>query len=99
MRLLSATVGRFSLIAAPAFALILASGIAQSLASIDAVDQLWQTAYGRSVLIKVALFAVLVGIGYVNRNRLLPKLQTPQAGMSLRKTLRTEFALGVVVIG
>ena len=98
-RLLVATVGRFSMIALPAFALILASGIAQSLASIDAVEQLWETAYGRSVLIKVALFAVLVVIGYVNRTRVLPNLQTTRAGVLLRRTLRTELAIGVVVLG
>ena len=75
-RLLTATVGRFSAVAGPAFALILATGIAQSLASIDAVEQLWTTAYGRAVLIKLVLFAVLVAIGYVNRSRLLPALET-----------------------
>jgi copper transport protein len=98
-RLLIASVGRFSAVAGPAFALILATGIAQSLASIDAVQQLWSTAYGRAVLIKLALFAVLVVIGYVNRSRLLPALETPRAGVLLRRTLRIELALAVVVLG
>ncbi len=102
MKLLSATVSRFSAIAGPAFALILASGIVQSLVSIDDVDQLWTTAYGRAVLIKFALFCVLVGFGFVNRNRLLPALRSAapaRAGVMLRRTLRAELAIAVVVLG
>jgi copper transport protein len=102
MKLLAATVSRFSAIAGPAFALILASGVAQSLASIDAVDQLWTTAYGRAVLIKLVLFFTLVGFGFVNRNRLLPALRgaSPgRAGVLLRRTLRMELAIAVVVLG
>jgi copper transport protein len=99
-RLLVTVVGRFSAIAGPAFALILASGIAQSLASIDAVDQLWNTAYGRSVLIKFALFCGLVGLGFVNRNRVLPRLgRSVSAGVLLRRTLRIELATAIVVLG
>ncbi|HVL94647.1 MAG TPA: CopD family protein [Solirubrobacteraceae bacterium] len=106
-RLLAGAVARFSTVAGAAFALILASGIAQSLAAVDAPGQLLDTAYGRALLIKLALFALLVGLGFVNRNRLLPALRRAaagatapgRAGVLLRRTLRAELALGVIVLG
>jgi copper transport protein len=99
-------VGRFSTVAGIAFALILASGIAQSLAAIDAWSQLTETAYGRAVLLKLGLFLALVGFGAVNRRRSVPALrraaagdQPPgSAGRGLLQLLRGELALGIVVL-
>jgi copper transport protein len=101
--LLAATVGRFSAWAGVAVALVLATGIAQSLAAIDAWSELVHTAYGRSVAIKLGLFAILLGFGFVNRTRILPALRattTPgRAGVLLRRSLRLELATAVVVLG
>jgi copper transport protein len=106
-RLLAATVGRFSAMAGVAVAAILATGIIQSLIEIDAWSELLHTAYGRAVLIKLGLFAVLLAFGAVNRLRVLPRLrgaaaaaQSPGAvGTLLRRTVRTELLVGVAVLG
>jgi copper transport protein len=101
--LLAAVVGRFSRWAGVAVAVVLATGIAQSLVAINAWSELLHTAYGRSVLIKIALFALLLGFGWVNRNRILPALRgatTPgRAGVLLRRTLRLELAVAIAVLG
>jgi copper transport protein len=102
--LLAATAGRFSTLAGAMVAVVLLTGIVQALAAIDDPSQLIQTAYGRAVLIKVVLFLGLVGLGAINRTRSLPGLRastgTPgAAGVLLRRVLRAELAVAVVVLG
>ena len=95
--LLAATVGRFSTLAGAAIALVLASGVIQAVIGMSAFDELLDTAYGRAVLVKLALLLAIVGFGWLNRARLLPRLRsatTPgAAGVLLRRTLRVELAL------
>jgi copper transport protein len=65
------------------------------------------TAFGRAVLIKVVLLAVLIALGAVNRRRVVPALRRlaeagsapGAAGHLLRRTLRAEVALVVAVLG
>lgn len=84
--------GRFSSFALVAVAVVLLTGTVQSIIELSAWSQLLDTAYGRAVLIKLGLFAVLLGFGAVNRRRLGAK-------RPLRTVLRAELAVGVVVLG
>jgi copper transport protein len=105
-RVLSAAVGRFSGLALISVALLLAGGIAQSLLELGAVDDLWDTPFGRAIAIKAALVIVLLGLGALNRRRTLPRLARAAAegaspggaGVLLRRTLRAEVALGVAAL-
>lgn len=103
-RLLVEVVGRFSTWAPVAVAAVLASGIVQSLVNLSAWGQLVHTAYGRAVLIKIGLLTVLLGLGATQRLRVLPALRRARdapgrAGVLLRRVLRAELAVGVVVLG
>jgi copper transport protein len=102
--LLVAVVGRFSTLAGIAFAVLLVSGVVQGIIEVAGVRALFDTAFGRAVLIKLVLFTALVGIGWVNRSRTLPALREAgdsprRAGVLLRRTLRAELLLGVAVVG
>jgi copper transport protein len=101
--LLAGALGRFSTFAGVAVAVILATGIIQSIVELSAWSELLDTQYGRAVLIKLALFAVLLGFGFVNRTRILPALRaasTPgRAGVLLRRSLRGELGIAIVVLG
>jgi copper transport protein len=105
-RLLAAVVSRFSALAGIAIAVVLATGIAQSIVHLESWGDLLDTAFGRAILVKSGLFLLIVVLGWVNRNRLLPALRrsaaegTPpaKAGVALRRTLRVELALGAAVI-
>jgi copper transport protein len=102
--LLVAVVSRFSTLAGAAFAVLLASGIVQGIVEVASVSALVHTAFGRAVLIKMVLFAVLVRLGWENRARILPALRgmahdPVRAGVLLRRTLRLELAIAVVVLG
>jgi len=105
-RLLSAVVGRFSRVALISVALLLAGGVAQSLLELGAVNDLWDTPFGRAIAIKSALVAVLVVLGARNRRHTLPRLERAAdegaapggAGVLLRRTLRAEVALGIAAL-
>ncbi|HEY6890825.1 MAG TPA: copper resistance protein CopC, partial [Solirubrobacter sp.] len=71
--LLARSVGRFSPLALASVGALLATGIVQSLVEIDAWAELTQTAYGRAVLIKIGLLAVLICLGALNRQRTVPR--------------------------
>lgn len=105
-RALAGTFARFSTLALAAVAALLVGGILQSLLELTAVGDLWHTAYGRAILIKSVLVVGLLGLGALNRQRTLPALERAAAagaasgapGLTLRRTIRTEVALGVVVL-
>jgi len=107
-RLLAATLARFSPIALACVALILLTGLGQAYAYVRHLDNLLDTAYGRAVLIKlVLLVAVLIPLGAYNRYRSVPRLERiatggeapGRAGLLLRRSLRGEIALVVIVLG
>jgi copper transport protein len=102
--LLADAVGRFSVLAGAAFAVLLATGIVQGVVEVASIPALVHTAFGRAVLVKAVLFAGLVRLGWENRSRNLPALRgmahdPVRAGALLRRTLRIELALAVVVLG
>ena len=55
---------RFSTIALAAVLVVAATGLVRALTELSSVDQLWTTTYGRALLVKGALLAVLVALGY-----------------------------------
>ncbi len=106
-RLLAAVLVRFSQVALIAVAVILASGLVQAYVLVRHPHALLDTAYGRAVLIKFCLLVGLIGLGAYNRYRSVPRLEKVatggeapgRAGLLLRRALRTEVALLVVVLG
>jgi copper transport protein len=88
-----AAIRRFSKLALASVLVLAATGAGRALAELSAVSQLWTTAYGRSILAKTALFAVLVGLGSLSRARVLGGVER------LRKLVLVELVLvlGVVV--
>ena len=86
---------RFSALALVSVAVIAMTGVLRAFGELRAVDQLWTTGYGRLLIVKTALLALLVAVGWVNRYRLLPKHRTS----ALRATVSAELTLlgGLVV--
>lgn len=106
-RLLAAVLSRFSQVALISVLAILLTGLGQAYAYVRHLDNLVETGYGRAVLIKFCLLMVVIGIGAYNRRRSVPRLnriaaggEAPgRAGVLLRRALRAEVALLVVVLG
>jgi copper transport protein len=68
-RVRTALTARFSRIALASVAVLAATGVGRSLWAVSAPEQLWQTGYGRALLVKTGLLACVVGLAYVNRRR------------------------------
>jgi len=101
-RLLVAVLARFSALALVAVAVLLAGGIVQSIVQLGAFDDLLDTSFGRAILVKAGLVCGLLALGWLNRRRILPALDRPgppgRAGLLLRRSLRTEVALGAAAL-
>lgn len=105
--LLTRTTLRFSTLALITVSLIAASGAIQAIIEVGSVPDLVHTQFGRAVSIKIILFVVLIGLGVVNRTRIIPGLvsrldrsESPgNPGNRLRRSLRIEVILVVAVLG
>jgi copper resistance protein D len=95
-------VRRFSFLGVASVAALLASGIVNSWYEVGALNNLFTTAYGQLVVIKIALFAAMIGLASVNRFYLTPRLATDGIVRRLCQTSLAETALGfaaIVVVG
>jgi copper transport protein len=92
---------RISPIALGAVLVLLGTGIAQTIAHLEAVADLWETGFGRALLVKFALFGGLIALGAHHRRRGIPRLRAladageppAGAGVVLRRAVRAEVAL------
>jgi copper transport protein len=106
-RLLAACLRRFSPLALASVAVLLASGTYQSILYLESLGDLTGSAFGRAILIKIGLIVALIVLGALNMRRNLPRLErlategAPPggAGRVLRRAVRAEVALIVVVLG
>jgi copper transport protein len=104
--MLATVVGRFSRMAMIAVTLLLLSGIVNAVVLVASFDALVDTAYGRLVLAKIALFGALITLGALNQRRMLPQLRAlaargdppGRAATVLRRSVALEIAFALVVL-
>jgi copper transport protein len=87
-------VRRFSNVAFVSVVVLAATGVLRAFAELRSVGQLWSTGYGRLLIVKTALLALLAAVGWVNRYRLVPRLSVD----GLRRNVAVELALFAVLI-
>jgi putative copper export protein len=63
------------------------------------VSNLIDSAYGRTLSLKVAIAAVAILVGGYNRMRLVPALDARDARLTLRNNLAMELVVLAIVIG
>jgi copper transport protein len=105
-RLLSALLLRFSPLALAAVLALGVTGTLQSMLYLQTFGDLPGSAFGRVVLVKTALVLVLVGLGAVNRRRVMPRLRAlaarggppDAAGRLLRRVAGAEVGLMVLAL-
>jgi copper transport protein len=106
VRLAAAVVVRFSALALTAVALLVVTGVYRALAEVS-VDDLLDTGYGRALLVKLGLFAVLLVGGAYNRMVVHPRLERAALGLdpgdrgaaaALRVSVRAELALAAALM-
>lgn len=89
-------VRRFSTIAGIAIVIVALTGTFRAVIEIGSIGQLFGTAFGVLVLVKVALFLVLAGLGAINRFGNVPHSSTVLRG--LRRVGSTEVVIGAAVV-
>jgi copper transport protein len=88
-------VRRFSTIAGVAIVAVALTGTFRAVIEVGSIGQLFSTAFGILVLVKVALFIVLAGLGAINRYGNVPRSSSLLRG--LRRVGSTEVVIGVAV--
>jgi len=88
---------RYSTVGVLAVGMLLATGILNSWYLLAGPRDLVATGYGRLILLKILLFAAMIGVAAVNRFRLTPRLPFPAATRALEKNCLAEIALGLFV--
>jgi len=95
-------VRRFSSLSLCCVSVLVVSGISNSWLLVGSVYALFTTDYGRLLLLKLVLFAILVGFGA--RTRFLVKAKLPKAAADpdllaqLRRNVLCEACLGAAVV-
>jgi copper transport protein len=103
---LALVVPRFSLVAFGSVLALIGTGIGQSLLELPTLATLWQTSYGKALIVKLALLSAALLLAAVNLARTKPRLQagTADAPLLLRRLVQGEilfvaaalFAAGVL---
>jgi copper transport protein len=104
MRALAVVVPRFSRVALGAVLTIVATGALQTIQHLPTLSALWETAYGRSIAVKMALLALALGLGAINLLVTTPRLAAagvrddPALGGSGARLLRRTVSGEVVLV-
>ncbi|HQX09751.1 MAG TPA: CopD family protein [Thermoflexales bacterium] len=103
-----AAIRRFSPLAMASVLVLALTGLAQANLVIGDLDALLGTGYGRTLLLKIVLFAGLIGLGALHQMTLAPRLATLRGRMGadapaalglIRRTLLIELGAGAAILG
>jgi len=105
-QVLTTVLPRFGRLALPAFLVVAATGLWNAVIQLGGVEELWQTAYGRVLAVKVALVAIIALASYLHAFRLRAKVLNPgpavhepsPAARTHHRLLGSEPILGVAVV-
>ncbi|HEX8724624.1 MAG TPA: CopD family protein [Gemmatimonadaceae bacterium] len=91
-------VNAFSPLALTAVAVLVASGVVTAVRHLKYVAALWTTSYGQTLIIKLCVVAVVLGLGAWNWRRVRPSLGTPAASGTLQRSARLELTVAGLVL-
>jgi copper resistance protein D len=91
---------RFSVLGVACVALLIASGIINTLLLVGSIPALFGTSYGRWLLAKLVVFAVMLGLACVNRRRMTPRIVAGDANGAalLRRNAIFETVGGAAIV-
>ncbi len=107
VRLGAGVVVRFSAVALTAVAALVVTGVYRALAELGSAGEILDTAYGRALLVKLCIFAVLLTGGAYNRLVAHPRLERAALGLdpddrgasrALRVSVTAELALAAALM-
>ncbi len=96
--LLARILRAFSPVALISAAVAGASGLTLAAVNLGRVPALWESEYGRVLLLKLSVLAFVVATGAYNWRRVLPSLGTAQSTMALRRSATAEVLIAIAVV-
>ena len=75
-----------------------ATGVFAAWLHLATVSALWQTVYGRTLLLKLGVLSLLAGTGAYNWLRVKPTLGSEEAAQRIRRSATVEIVVGAVVL-
>lgn len=91
-------VNSFSPIALTSAAVVVVSGVIASWVHVEHLTDLWQTAYGQVLMIKLCLVAITLTIGAYNFRKVQPQLANEAGSTRLRRSAALELSVGFLVL-
>jgi len=91
-------VNSFSPLALTSATVVVVSGLIASWVHLEHFSALWQTAYGQTLLIKLALVATTLMVGAYNFKRVQPRLVSEEGMTHLRRSGSLELLVGLLVV-
>lgn len=98
-KMLANVMDNFGKLAMVFVAVLLVMGVVVLQMLLGDLRLLWQTAYGQTLLIKLALVTLLLGLGAGNKLLLVPQLAKQNAVKRLRAVIGIEIFTGTLVFG
>jgi putative copper export protein len=100
LHLLAPVVVRFSKVALVAITIVALTGTINSLLNVARIQDLWSSAYGISLTLKIALFLGILALGGINHFFLRVRMEKEVAGAragSAQRTFRMTIAIELVI--
>ena len=108
LAVLGPVVPRFSRVALWSVIVLIASGVGSALVHLPTLASLWQTSYGKTILVKIAILIVAMLVAAINNRRSVPRLKAAlardDAGAGreaiglLRRTVGVEIVLVTAIV-
>ena len=95
---IASLVNAFSPLALLSAAVVVASGTFASWVHLEHLAALWQTTYGRVLLVKLVFVAITFGIGAYNFRRVQPQLSNQVGSARLRRSAATELGMAFLIL-
>jgi putative copper export protein len=91
-------VNRFSTVALWSAGLLVLTGVITAYRHLGEVSALWTSLYGKTLIGKLCLVAIVFSLGAYNNRRLKPSLGTEESGRRLARTATFEIAIAAIVL-
>jgi copper transport protein len=97
---------RFGRVALPAFLVVASTGLLNALLQLGAIEELWESGYGRLLTAKILLVLVVAALSYLHAFRLRPRLLAERsqvepdaaADRAHRRLLASEAPVGIAIL-
>jgi putative copper export protein len=95
---IASLVNAFSPLALLSAGVVVASGVFASWVHLEHVSALWQTTYGKTLLVKLLFVSITFGIGGYNFRRVQPQLSNAIGAARLRRSAAIELGAGFLIL-